>query len=122
MKLACWEAAIRQPARLPWRLARRHEEYIFGEGADTRAAGNIFVCSDAPAFAARTRALNGGRLWHLFSDENSYVFLRETEEERLLVIFHNSNAAEGIAVYIGGHAGAESGSKYRDYLGRRARN
>jgi len=35
-------------------------------------------------------ALNGGRLWHLFSDENSYVFLRETEEERLLVIFHNS--------------------------------
>jgi glycosidase len=35
-------------------------------------------------------ALNGGRLWHLFSDENSYVFLRETEEERLMVIFNNS--------------------------------
>jgi glycosidase len=35
-------------------------------------------------------ALNSGRLWHLFSDENSYVFLRETEEERVLVVFHNS--------------------------------
>jgi neopullulanase len=35
-------------------------------------------------------ALNGGRLWHLFSDENSYVFLRETEEERVLVVFHKS--------------------------------
>ncbi len=35
-------------------------------------------------------ALNGGRLWHLFSDEASYVFLRESEEERVLVVFHNS--------------------------------
>jgi len=35
-------------------------------------------------------ALNGGRLWHLFSDESSYVFLREAEEERVLVVFHNS--------------------------------
>jgi glycosidase len=35
-------------------------------------------------------ALNRGRLSHLFSDDSSYAFLRETEEERVLVVFHNS--------------------------------
>ena len=35
-------------------------------------------------------ALQSGRLWHLASDESSYVFLRETEEERVLVAFNNS--------------------------------
>jgi neopullulanase len=35
-------------------------------------------------------ALQSGKLWHLFSDETAYVFLRETEEERVLVIFNNS--------------------------------
>ncbi len=35
-------------------------------------------------------ALQGGKLWHLFSDETAYVFLRETEEERVLVAFNNS--------------------------------
>ena len=35
-------------------------------------------------------ALQIGKLWHLFSDETSYVFLRETEEERVLVAFNNS--------------------------------
>lgn len=35
-------------------------------------------------------ALQSGELWHLFSDETSYVFLRETEEERVLVAFNNS--------------------------------
>jgi len=35
-------------------------------------------------------ALQSGKLWHLFSDETSYVFMRETEEERVLVVFNNS--------------------------------
>jgi glycosidase len=35
-------------------------------------------------------ALRGGRLWHLASDESSYVFVRESEEERLVVSFNNS--------------------------------
>jgi neopullulanase len=37
-------------------------------------------------------ALSSGRLWHLFSDESSYVIARESEEERVLVIFNNSKA------------------------------
>ena len=35
-------------------------------------------------------ALRGGRLWHLASDESSYVFVRESEGERLLVAFSES--------------------------------
>jgi glycosidase len=35
-------------------------------------------------------ALRGGRLWHLASDESSYVFVRKSEEERLVVSFNNS--------------------------------
>ena len=35
-------------------------------------------------------SLRSGKLWDLFSDETAYVFLRETEEERVLVAFNNS--------------------------------
>jgi glycosidase len=35
-------------------------------------------------------ALQGGKLWHLSSDETTYVFLRETEEEHIVVAFNNS--------------------------------
>jgi neopullulanase len=35
-------------------------------------------------------ALRSGKLWHLFSDETAYAFLRETEEERVFVVFNNS--------------------------------
>jgi neopullulanase len=34
------------------------------------------------------QALASGRLWHLVSDANSYVFLRESDEEKILVAFH----------------------------------
>lgn len=35
-------------------------------------------------------ALQSGNLWHLSSDASSYVFLRETEEERMIVAFNKS--------------------------------
>ena len=34
-------------------------------------------------------ALRSGQLWHLSSDDTSYVFLRETEEEKLVISFHH---------------------------------
>jgi glycosidase len=36
-------------------------------------------------------ALQSGSLWHLSSDASSYVFLRETEEERIVVAFNKSD-------------------------------
>jgi glycosidase len=41
-------------------------------------------------------ALQSGKLWHLFSDETAYVFMRETEEERVLVVFNNSAEPRGL--------------------------
>ena len=43
-------------------------------------------------------ALRGGHLWHLASDEDSYVFLRETEEERLVVAFNNADQARSVQI------------------------
>ena len=36
-------------------------------------------------------ALRSGQLWHLSSDDASYVFLRDTEEEQLVIAFHNGS-------------------------------
>jgi glycosidase len=36
-------------------------------------------------------ALRSGLLWHLASDESSYVFARESEEERIVVAFNNAD-------------------------------
>jgi neopullulanase len=45
-------------------------------------------------------ALDGGRLWHLDSDESAYIFLRESEEEQVLVAFNNSTKAREFRVSL----------------------
>jgi glycosidase len=43
-------------------------------------------------------ALRGGRLWHLAVDESTYIFLRESEDEKLVVAFHDGKSAKTINV------------------------
>ena len=50
------------------------------------------------ALRARHPALRGGKLFQVFSDDESYVFTRETDEERLLVVFNNSNKARVLKI------------------------
>jgi glycosidase len=45
-------------------------------------------------------ALQSGRLWDLFSDETAYVFLRETEEERVVVAFNNSSEPRDLKIHV----------------------
>jgi neopullulanase len=45
-------------------------------------------------------ALCGGKLWHLASDESSYVFVRESEEERMMVAFNNSTQARELHIAL----------------------
>jgi len=47
-------------------------------------------------------ALRSGRLSHLASDESTYVFLRESEDERIVVAFNNADKAKEIRVRISG--------------------
>ena len=46
-------------------------------------------------------ALRVGQLWHLASDESSYVFARETEEERLVVAFNNADQTRELRIPLG---------------------
>jgi glycosidase len=43
-------------------------------------------------------ALAAGKLWHLFSDDSTYVFLRQSEDERILVVFHNGKESRTLSV------------------------
>lgn len=43
-------------------------------------------------------ALRGGKLWHLSCDDSSYVFLRESEDEKLVIAFHNGASAKTLTV------------------------
>ena len=43
-------------------------------------------------------ALASGKLWHLFSDDSTYVFLRQSEEERILVVFSNAKESRTLSV------------------------
>ncbi len=45
-------------------------------------------------------ALAGGKLWHLFSDDSTYVFLRQADEERILVVFNNAKESRTLPVPI----------------------
>ena len=43
-------------------------------------------------------ALRGGQLWHLSCDDSSYVFLRESDDEQLVIAFHNGASAKTLTV------------------------
>jgi glycosidase len=46
-------------------------------------------------------ALRSGQLWHLASDESSYVFVRESDEERLVVAFNNTDQPRELRIPLG---------------------
>ena len=45
-------------------------------------------------------ALREGRLWHLASDDSSYVFLRESRDEKLVIAFQNGASAKTVSVSL----------------------
>jgi len=45
-------------------------------------------------------SLRGGKLWHLACDDSSYVFLRESDEEKLVIAFHNGSSSKALTVSL----------------------
>jgi len=43
-------------------------------------------------------ALRTGKLFHLFSDDGAYVFLRQTDDERVAVVFNGGTAAREVLI------------------------
>jgi neopullulanase len=62
-------------------------------------------------------ALQSGRLWHLYSDETAYVFLRETEDQRVLVAFNNSTEPREIKIPLS-DGPAKGGAGFKSLLGQ----
>jgi neopullulanase len=46
----------------------------------------------------RHAALRAGKLFHVFSDDDTYIFARQTEDERLLVVFNNSRKPRALTL------------------------
>ena len=71
----------------------------FTSAGRTSEQQQIFSTAQALLHLRSTHAaLQSGLLWHLFSDDLAYVFLRETEEERIVVAFNNSNQPRDIRI------------------------
>lgn len=81
-----------------WREDARN---AFSEQGRTREQQELFAyIKELLRIRREHSALSGGRSWHLFSDDTCYVFARESEEERLLVVFNNNPKAREIDVAL----------------------
>jgi glycosidase len=75
----------------------------FSQSGRTREQQEIFSYVRALLGVRRGHeALRGGRLWHLASDESSYVYLRESEEEQIAVAFNNSDKPRELRIPLSG--------------------
>jgi neopullulanase len=75
----------------------------FTEAGRTREQQRIFsYVKELLRIRREHAALRGGQLWHLASDESTYVFLRESEEERVVVAFNNSERTRELEVPLKG--------------------
>jgi glycosidase len=74
----------------------------FTESGRTREQQEVFSYVQALLKLRREHAaLRNGWLWHLASDETSYVFARESEEERLVVVFNNADQPRELRIPLG---------------------
>jgi glycosidase len=77
----------------------------FMEAGRTAEQQNLFAYVQTLLRLRREHpALTGGRLWDLASDESGYVFLREAEEERVMVAFNGAAKAREFRVLLSGTA------------------
>jgi glycosidase len=75
----------------------------FTPAGRTREQQEIFSCVQSLLRIRREHpALRSGQLWHLASDETAYVFLRESEDEKIVVAFNNADRARELLVPLNG--------------------
>jgi neopullulanase len=73
----------------------------FTEAGRTREQQEIFTYVQKLLRLRREHgALSGGKLWHLASDDSCYIFIRETEEEQILVAFNNAQQSRELRVSL----------------------
>lgn len=71
----------------------------FTQGGRTAEQQRIFAALQKLLALRREHpALRNGKLFHLFSDDGAYVFVRQTDDERLVVVFNNETKARELAI------------------------
>jgi neopullulanase len=77
------------------------EHNAFTREGRTREQQEIFEYVQALLRLRREHdALRGGKLWHLASDDSSYIFLRESDEEKLVIAFHNGASPRTVSLSL----------------------
>jgi len=80
---------------------REDPQNAFTREGRTPEQQEIFSCVQSLLrLRADHPALRGGRLWHLASDDSSYVFVRDTEDERLVVAFNNADKPRELRISL----------------------
>ena len=73
----------------------------FTEAGRTREQQEVFAYVQKLLRLRREHsALSAGKLWHLASDDSCYLFVRETEEEQILVAFNNAKQSRELRVSL----------------------
>jgi glycosidase len=84
-------------------VAAQFERNAFRREARTREEQLIFEYLQALLRLRREHpALRGGKLWHLASDDSSCDFLRESDEEKLVPVFHPGANAKTMSLSLRG--------------------
>ena len=93
----------------------------FTEAGRTPEQQEMFSCvQELLRIQREHEALRGGQLWHLASDENSYVFLRASAEERLVVAFNNADKTRDLKIPLSGTPAQDAQSVSLVYGGGKA--
>jgi glycosidase len=67
-------------------------------GRTSEQQKTFFAVRNLLQLRRRHSALRIGKLLHVFSDEELYAFVRQTDDERLLVVFNNAGKSRTIAI------------------------
>jgi len=80
---------------------REDENNAFTREGRTRQQQSIFEYVQSLLRVRREHAaLREGQLWHLASDDSSYVFLRESREEKIVVAFHDGANSKTVSLSL----------------------
>src|SRR5437660_9228561 len=79
---------------MDWRCERR----VYGVGPYAWPTGDFFLRQGAAQASPPTPRPAHRPVMHLASDESSYVFARESEEERVVVAFNNADQSREVQI------------------------
>ena len=105
MRLACQAAAIQTIVTISRVAGARDPKNAFIADGRTPQQQKIFSYVQKLLRLRREHpVLAQGRLWHLASDDSSYIFERDSDEEKVIIAFNNSKESRQLKISSQRHA------------------